>query len=176
MRQLEHEGCESALGFGNRDNTRAYGEPFLRNQAELIEQEEADWAYRNLLSGNLSLRLIPERKREGNDKPVSERTKLQDAAALLALHTDAELDAMREAYHSRTCAVRPSDASTGGTTHEGSVRWKQTYSNWLKKSARYYAYGTPKQDTEGHDPIEEFRELERELDSGRARRAGVSSV
>ena len=30
---------------------------------------------------------------------MSERTQLQNAAALLALHTDAELDALRETYH-----------------------------------------------------------------------------
>ena len=47
---LEHEGCECLGVRRHRDNTRAYGEPFLRAQAELIEQEEADWAYRNLLS------------------------------------------------------------------------------------------------------------------------------
>ena len=39
MRHHEHEAAR-VLGFGNRDNTRAFGEPFLRNQAELIDQEE----------------------------------------------------------------------------------------------------------------------------------------
>ena len=106
---------------------------------------------------------------------MSERTQLQDAAALLALHTDAELDALRETYHKQDMR-REAERCVNwwNNKRQGAVRWKQTYTNWLKKGAVYYAYGTAKQGPSDHEPLDKFAEQKRELERERSRRAGVS--
>ena len=113
---------------------------------------------------------------------MADRQPLATGEALIACYTSREIEGIRTTYpgvdvlHEAGKCVQWHNDKRGGA-----IRWKQTFTNWLKKESygeKRQASSLPGGSPTAADPLEKFRHLERDLDAERERRgtANVSRV